>query len=143
MYEESLPENLLDELTRLVGRPVPVVQEALTRLLGILLTESGSESIIQLSPYPMTAWAALAPGCRLSRESWAAVMSVGLSAEEGFTALAVVDDHVRRFYGNDAWKSLRDWGHRLALRYDISLPGKRPVKTVAGCVRGARTRQVM
>ncbi len=125
MYEVVQEENLLDELTRLVGRPVPVVREALTRLLGVLITGFDGEASRRLSAFPMTAWRAIDPQGRASLESWEAIVSAGLSVEEAFTALAVIDDHVRRCYGNTAWSRLRDWSHRLALRYDLAMPARR------------------
>ncbi len=128
-YDEPQQENLLEELTRLVGRPKPVLEEAVTRLLGLLMTHREATPVtVELSPYPMTAWRALAPQCTFPGELEGAFRGLGLTAEEVFTALAVIDDHVRRTYGNDAWERARDWSHRLALRYDLSLPHA-PIET--------------
>ena len=119
MYNKPTEENLLDEMARLIGRPFPVVQQALARLFGVLEVEFDPALARCLSPFPMTAWRALAPESSFSRQAWSAIASVGLTKEEVFTAVAVLDDHVRRYYGGDAWARWADWGRRLALRYEI------------------------
>ena len=117
MLREPLDENLLDELTRLVGRPAIVVRDALARLMGTLVGGMDRELGRRLGAFPMTAWQSIAPGCPLAREIWSAVVGAGMTAEEAFTALAVVDDHVRRRYGADAWQHVAEWGPRLAGHY--------------------------
>lgn len=116
---EPIQENLLEELSRLVGRPVPVVHEALASLLRVLVHEFREESLTPLAEFPMTAWQALAPNDPGTRRLWSAAVGAGLTAEESFTALAVIDDHVRRGFGADAWPRVKEWAPRLAGRYDL------------------------
>ncbi len=118
MLREPLDENLLDDLTRLVGRPAIVVREALARLMGALVDGVDRDLGRRLGAFPMTAWQSIAPDCPLTREIWSSVVGAGMTAEEAFTALAVVDDHVRRRYGADAWQNVAAWGPRLAGRCD-------------------------
>ena len=117
MYAEPLHENLVDELTRLVGRPMPVVREALARLLTVVEQKGESEVFRSLAPLPLTAWQVLAPDLADARDLWTAVMSAGLTTEEVFTTLAVVDDHVRRRFGSDAWNAPSEWARRLIRQY--------------------------
>ncbi len=132
MAREPLHEDLLDALTRLVGRPLPVVQEALARLLGGLSRHLGRELLCDMGPFPLTSWHALCPHPASAAQVWADVQGAGLSAEEVFTALAVVDDHVRRRYGNDAWSRLEEWSPTLAGRYDLPIPpAGRPAREAA------------
>ncbi len=125
MFAEPLPENLVDELTRLVGRPMPVVREALARLLTVIVEQCDGASVSELAPFPLTAWQALAPGHPAARALWSAVMSAGLTTEEVFTTLAVVDDHVRRRFGSDAWSGATEWGDRLMRQYGFDAPPRR------------------
>lgn len=113
MYANPLQEDLLDELTRLVGRPEPMVREALTRMIHLAGERLDRETLGLLSVYPMTAWHAIASTTDTVRELWKGALGTGLSAEEVFTALAVVDDHVRRRFGNDAWVRIQQWGPGL------------------------------
>ncbi|GAB4371061.1 MAG: hypothetical protein Kow0062_06300 [Acidobacteriota bacterium] len=117
MLREPLDENLLDELTRLVGRPAVVVREALARLMTVLNGSVDPELGRRLGAFPMTAWQAIDSGSPVVRAIWSAVVGAGMTTEEAFTALAVVDDHVRRRYGADAWSRVAEWGPRLAGRY--------------------------
>ncbi|RMG45369.1 MAG: hypothetical protein D6718_07380 [Acidobacteria bacterium] len=126
MYQDRLDENLLDEVTRLVGRPVPVVADALGGLFGVLVGELPGELARQLAPFPLTAWQALAPEEEPVRRIWTAALSAGLTAEEVFTVLAVVDDHVRRRFGNEAWSRAGEWARRLAREYDFPMPPSAP-----------------
>ncbi len=142
MFAEPLPENLVDELTRLVGRPMPVVQEALARLLTVIVEQCDQSAVGELAPFPLTAWQALAPDHPAARSLWSAVMSAGLTTEEVFTTLAVVDDHVRRRFGSDAWGGAADWGHRLIRQYGFDAsprraPGGARVDAAAGANAGA------
>lgn len=121
-YGEPLDENLLDEMTRLVGRPASVLRDVLAGLLGVVVEDLGSDLAHALSGFPMTSWQGLAPDAPVTRGLWSAVLSSGLTAEEVFTALAVVDDHVRRRYGSDAWTRVREWAPRLAGRYGLDMP---------------------
>jgi len=136
MYDKPNEENLLDEMARLIGRPFPVVQQALARLFGVMEAEFDPALARCLSPFPMTAWRALAPESSFSDHAWSAVASVGLTKEEVFTAVAVLDDHVRRYYGGDAWVRWSDWGRRLALRYEI--PVTSAPFPAGAAARGAR-----
>lgn len=120
MVRQPLSENLIDELVRLVGRPFPVVQSALARLMALAGGERLLECAKSLAGFPLTAWQALAPGDPAIRNLWSEVMAVGLTTEEVFTALAVVDDHVRRRYGNDAWQRVPEWAPRLVHRYNLT-----------------------
>ncbi|UCF67156.1 MAG: hypothetical protein JSV80_15475 [Acidobacteriota bacterium] len=122
MHHERLEENLLDELTRLVGRPVPVIAEALAGLLGVLVSEMPRDTMGSLSPFPMSAWQALAPQEKAVRRIWGQALTAGLTVEEVFTVIAVVDDHVRRRFGADAWPRVAEWGPRLAIEHDVVLP---------------------
>ena len=122
MYE-PLEENLIDEVTRLVGRPLPVVKEAVARLLAVLVAETGAAGTAELAVYPLTAWQALAPYHRPTRNLWSEALSAGLTTEEVFTTLAVLDDYARRRYGNEAWKTVSEWGPRLARQYQIDVSG--------------------
>jgi len=122
MYGEPLQENLVDEVTRLVGRPRSVVREAIARMLTVMVGESGPHASGSLCDYPLTAWTSIAPDHEGARMVWTAVVSAGLTTEEVYTALAVVDDHVRRRFGSNAWHSVLDWGHRLARQYEIEVP---------------------
>ena len=117
MVGQPLREDLLEELTRLVGRPSPVIRDAFSRLLEVLLREVDAEVARTLSAFPMTAWQSIAPGCPALRNLWSATLSAGLTVEEVFTAFAVIDDHVRRRYGANAWTSLAEWGPRFELKY--------------------------
>jgi hypothetical protein len=117
MVGQPLQEDLLEELTRLVGRPSPVVRDAFSRLLGVLLREVDGEVARNLAAFPMTAWQSIAPGCPALRNLWTATLSAGLTVEEVFTAFAVIDDHVRRRYGAEAWTTLAEWGPRFELKY--------------------------
>ena len=117
MIREPLDENLLDELTRLVGRPACVVREALSGVLGVLNGPDGAGLPSRLTEFPMTSWQAISPETPAVRGLWSAIVGSGMTAEEAFTVLAVIDDHVRRRYGVDAWLRLREWGPRLAGRY--------------------------
>lgn len=117
MGRQPLCEDLLEELTRLVGRPNPVIREAFSRLLKVMLFEVDEQTAQRLGAFPMTSWQSLAPGCRALRNLWSAALSAGLTVEEVFTALAVVDDHVRRRYGNEAWSGVRGWGPRMLREY--------------------------
>ncbi|MBP7147038.1 MAG: hypothetical protein KBD01_05800 [Acidobacteria bacterium] len=114
MVRQPSQENLLDELARLVGRPGSVVGEALDNLLQVLLVDLDAETGRALGPYPMTAWQALAPSVPVVRRAWVAAASAGLTTEEVFTALAVIDDHVRRRCGSDAWQRSAEWLPQLA-----------------------------
>ena len=136
-YKEAAQENLLDELTRLVGRPMPVVREALARLLGVFSGEVEAGTARSLSPYPMTAWKALAPETAVAEQSWMAIASAGLQPEEVFTAMAVIDDHVRRYYGNDAWSRAGEWSCRLARRHGLEVATVRPSSSPLARVRAA------
>lgn len=118
---EPMQENLLEELTRLVGRPLPVVRDALAGMLRVVERDFRQDSLIGFSSYPLTAWHVLAPGHDGARRLWDAVAATGLTAEETFTALAVVDDHVRRGYGASAWSRAHEWGPRLAGHYELDL----------------------
>jgi len=135
MGRQPLHEDLLEELTRLVGRPRPVIREAFSRLLKVLLSEIDEQTAQRLGTYPMTSWQSLAPGCRALRNLWSATLSAGLTVEEVFTAFAVIDDHVRRRYGSEAWSELRDWGPRMLWEYvpeTLLSPGlERPGETSA------------
>jgi hypothetical protein len=115
-YREPLEEDLLDELTRLVGRPQPVLQEAVRRLVHVLLEQFEPELVRSLAGFPMTAWQSLAPEQPAAREMWSAALGAGLTAEEVFTTLAVIDDHVRRTHGALAWEALHRWAPRLLVR---------------------------
>ncbi len=126
MYREPLQEDLLDELTRLVGRPQPVVQDALARLLQCLDRHFETDALGALGDYPMTAWPAIAHDPQGTDLLWRTMMAAGLSAEEVLTALAVVDDHVRRRYGNRAWARVREWGPLMAGRYDLACAPEAP-----------------
>lgn len=117
MVGQPLREDLLEELTRLVGRPSPVVRDALSRLLKVLLHEVDEDVARTLAAFPMTAWQSLAPGCPALRNLWSATLSAGLTVEEVFTAFAVIDDHVRRRYGAEAWTELAEWGPKFELKY--------------------------
>jgi hypothetical protein len=117
MVGQPLREDLLEELTRLVGRPSPVVRDAFSRLLKVLLREVDEEVARTLSVFPMTAWQSIAPDYPALRNLLSATLSAGLTVEEVFTAFAVIDDHVRRRYGAEAWMSLSEWGPKLELRY--------------------------
>jgi hypothetical protein len=119
LYREPLDENLLDELTRLVGRPSSVLREVLSGVLRVVVSELNSDVARALSSFPMTAWQGLAPDSAVTRGLWSAILSSGLTAEEVFTALAVVDDHVRRRYGSEAWTEVHEWAPRLAGRYGL------------------------
>ena len=119
MHREPLQENLLDELTRLVGRPKPLIQYVLGQLLDALSNEFDQGLLAALGPFPMTSWPAIAADCGATGTLWDAALTAGLSPEEVFTALAVLDDHVRRSYGNDSWSRVPDWGPRLACRYNL------------------------
>ncbi len=116
---EPLDENLLDELTRLVGRPSSVLHEVMERLMAVLIDALPMDVSRQLAPFPMTAWQAIAPDAPVTRALWSAVLSSGLTAEETFTALAVVDDHVRRRYGAHGWKTIAEWGPTFVSRYRL------------------------
>lgn len=117
MVGQPLQEDLLEELTRLVGRPSPVVRDAFSRLLKVLLREVDEETARTLAMFPMTAWQSIAPGCPALRNLWSATLSAGLTVEEVFTAFAVIDDHVRRRYGAAAWTVLAEWGPKFELKY--------------------------
>lgn len=117
MVGQPLQEDLLEELTRLVGRPAPVVRDAFSRLLKVLLREVDEETVRTLAAFPMTAWQSIAPGCPALRNLWSATLSAGLTVEEVFTAFAVIDDHVRRRYGAEAWISIAAWGPKFELKY--------------------------
>ncbi len=117
MVRQPFHEDLLEELTRLVGRPAPVVRDAFSRLFKVLLREVDKDVARTLAAYPMTAWQSIAPGCPALRNLWSATLSAGLTVEEVFTAFAVIDDHVRRRFGADAWNSLDEWGPRFELKY--------------------------
>ena len=117
MPGQPFREDLLEELTRLVGRPSPVVRDAFSRLLKVLLREVDEEVARTLAAFPMTAWQSIAPGCPALRNLWSATLSAGLTVEEVFTAFAVIDDHVRRRYGADAWTSLAEWGPKFEMKY--------------------------
>lgn len=119
MQREPLDENLLDELTRLVGRPSTVLRDVLERTIGVLIEALTPDTARELSTFPMTAWQSLAPHAPVTRALWSAVLSAGLTAEETFTALAVIDDHVRRRYGVMGWATLAEWGPGLAGRYRL------------------------
>lgn len=116
---EPIQENLVEELTRLVGRPMPVVHEALSSMFTVLRRDFQPTNLADLSHYPMTAWASLAPQQHAIRALWSAVASAGLTTEEVFTTFAVVDDHVRRGFGAGAWSQLQEWGPRVVGRYDL------------------------
>ena len=117
MPGQPFREDLLEELTRLVGRPSPVIRDAFSRLLKVLLREVDEEVARTLAAFPMTAWQSIAPGCPALRNLWSATLSAGLTVEEVFTAFAVIDDHVRRRYGADAWTSLAEWGPKFEMKY--------------------------
>ncbi|MFN7965809.1 MAG: hypothetical protein U0V87_09015 [Acidobacteriota bacterium] len=132
---EPIQENLLEELTRLVGRPLPVVHEALASLLSVLSNDFPEETLTSLAEYPMTAWQALAPHDPGTRRLWSAAVATGLTPEESYTALAVIDDHVRRGFGADAWQRVKEWAPRLAGRYDLDAhvaanPSRTPISGV-------------
>jgi hypothetical protein len=120
MYRETLQEDLLAELSRLVGRPLSVVQDGLARLLECVESRFDADLLAALGPFPMTSWASLAADSAETGALWCATAAAGLTAEEGLTALAVVDDHVRRRYGNEAWSRVRDWGPQMAGRYELA-----------------------
>ena len=122
MYADPLQENLVDELTRLVGRPMPVVREALSRLMCVMVGQLDPDETTALAPFPLTAWQSLACEHEGARAIWSAVLSAGLTTEEVFTTLAVVDDHVRRRFGDGAWIDVREWGPRLARQYEFEIP---------------------
>jgi hypothetical protein len=126
MYREALQEDLLAELSRLVGRPLAVVQDGLARLLECVGTRFDTDLLGALGPYPMTAWASIAPDSVEADALWRATTAAGLTPEEGLTALAVVDDHVRRRYGNGAWSRIREWGPSMAGRYELAPPVSPP-----------------
>lgn len=136
MAREPLHEDLLDVLTRLVGRPLPVVQEALARLLDGVGHRLGQDRLLALGPFPLTAWRGLCAGTDAARQIWADIEGVGLSTEEVFTALAVIDDHVRRRYGTDAWARLNDWTPALAGRYKLRIPPVGRAQRDAARLRG-------
>ncbi|GEM_PF-3508822 len=122
MVREPFHEDLVEELTRLVGRPAPIMRELLSRFLAVVAARLDDGTADGLWAFPLTAWHALAPDHPVARETWDHLRGVGLSDEEIFTALAVIDDHVRRRYGNRAWHGADEWLHRLAGRYDLDLP---------------------
>ncbi len=122
MVREPFQEDLVEELTRLVGRPAPIMRELLSRLLAVVASRMDAGTADELWAFPLTAWHALAPGHPVARETWGRLREVGLSDEEIFTALAVIDDHVRRRYGNRAWHRAAEWIGRLAGRYDLDVP---------------------
>lgn len=122
MVRQPLSENLIDELVRLVGRPFPVVQAVLSRLMAVAGKDLPSGLGAELAVYPLTAWLALAPEEGAVKKIWNEVMEVGLTTEEVFTALAVVDDHVRRRYGNDAWQRVPEWAPGVVHRYNLAGP---------------------
>jgi hypothetical protein len=122
MKREPFDENLIDELTRLVGRPSSVLRDALRGMLRELLDGLTPERARTLAEFPMTSWPALAPGIDLTRRLWSSVLSAGLTAEETFTTLAVVDDHARRRFGVDAWSRVRTWGPQLFSTYGLAPP---------------------
>lgn len=133
MYREPLQEDLLEELTRLVGRPVAVVHDAVARLLDTVVVGFDAALLRSLGPFPMTAWPSLAPDSPETRRLWSAVLGTGLTAEEVFTALAVVDDHVRRRFGNDAWFRVHDWCGVLAGQCRAAAanePPRKPMRAV-------------
>ncbi len=121
MVREPFQEDLVEELTRLVGRPAPVMRESLSRFLAVVAARLDGEAAEALWEFPLTAWHALAPAHPVARETWDRLREVGLGDEEIFTALAVIDDHVRRRYGNRAWHRAARWLGRLAGRYDLDL----------------------
>ncbi|MDQ7088125.1 MAG: hypothetical protein Q9Q13_09825 [Acidobacteriota bacterium] len=45
--------------------------------------------------------------------------------------MAVIDDHVRRYYGNDAWSRAGEWSARLAQRHGLDLATPRPASPLA------------
>jgi hypothetical protein len=120
MNSEPLQEDLLDELTRLVARPRPLVQDVLARLLGTLTRRFDPPLLAKLGSFPMTAWPAISAPNGPARDLWSCGASAGLSPEEVFTTLAVLDDHIRRRYGSDSWSRLSDWAPRLACRYGLA-----------------------
>jgi hypothetical protein len=122
MQREPLRENLIDELTRLVGRPSSVLREALSGVVRVLSLRLKGDLATRLAAFPMTAWPGLAPHEPVTRDLWSAVLSPGLTPEETFTALAIIDDHVRRRYGTDAWTRLEEWGPQLLGRYGLATP---------------------
>lgn len=126
MYSDALQENLVDELTRLVGRPTPVVREGLARLLSVMVDELEPAEMQDLALFPLTAWQSLASQHRGVLSLWSAVLSAGLTLEEVFTTLAVVDDHARRRFGNDAWVAVREWGPALARQYQFEISRRSP-----------------
>ncbi len=131
MYAEPLQENLVEEMTRLIARPVPVVREAMSRLLEVMVEALDPATTERLAPFPLTAWQALASEKSVTRQMWSAMLSAGLTTEEVFTVLAVVDDHVRRRFGNGAWVAVAEWGPGLAREYEIDVP--RRSSAAVGC----------
>ncbi len=126
MVREPLQEDLVEELTRLVGRPKPIIQDVLARLLDALAENFDGAVLGCLATYPMTAWSAIAAPRLAARDLSDVALSAGLSPEEALTALAVLDDHVRRCYGADSWARLEDWGPRLRCRYELPTAAPAP-----------------
>lgn len=120
MHREPLQEDLVEELTRLVGRPKPMIQDVLGRLLDALSGGFDRDTLLELATFPLTAWPAIAARSRAATGLWDAALSAGLTPEEVLTALAVLDDHVRRRYGADSWARMADWGPRLRCRYNLA-----------------------
>lgn len=115
---EPVQENLLDELTRLVGRPLPMVHAALSHAMRQLTSRIDPRLLAGLAPFPMTSWRSLACDASVA-ELWEAAAISGLTTEEVLTTFAVLDDHVRRAYGDDAWCDVRSWGPRVVGLYDL------------------------
>jgi len=128
MNADILHEDLLEELARLVGRPRGLVQDMLARVLETVESTLEPELLGQLATFPMTSWPALTPAGAQTGAVWQAAVSTGLTTEEALTALAVLDDHVRRRYGSDSWARVQDWGPRMACRYNLATaaPGTAP-----------------
>lgn len=86
---------------------------------------AGGERLLEcaksLAGFPLAGMASVGPWrSRHQKFVVREVMAVGLTTEEVFTALAVVDDHVRRRYGNDAWQRVPEWAPRLVHRYNLT-----------------------
>lgn len=119
---ESNPENLLVDLNHLAGCGEALARETLGSLLAVLAEDVEPGLAHCLAGYPMTSWAALAPEERLPQRLWAALLERGLSEEQAMTVLAVVDDHVRRRFGNGAWARPARIASELAADHGLAGP---------------------
>lgn len=114
MTNDVSPENLLTDLHHLAGCGERQARRSLTALLRALGEDFEEQAAEMLSPYPMTAWLALAPGASGPARAWVGLLESGLTEEQAMTVLAVVDDHARRRYGNLVWQDPRRMALRLA-----------------------------